>query len=30
VIDEVIQEYIRQQEGTEPDAGGNNFRIRKS
>ena len=30
VTDEVIQEYIRQQEGTEPDDGGDNFRITKS
>ena len=30
VTDEVIQEYIRQQEGTEPDDGGDNFRVTKS
>jgi putative transposase len=30
VTDEVIQEYIRQQEGAEPDDGGDNFRITKS
>ena len=30
VTDEVIQEYIRQQDGTEPDDGGDNFRITKS
>ena len=30
VTDEVIQEYIRQQEGTEPDDGGDNFRITKA
>ena len=29
-MDEVIQEYIRQQEGTEPDGGGDNFRVVKS
>jgi len=27
VTDEVIQEYIRQQEGTEPDDGSDNFRV---
>jgi putative transposase len=27
VTDEIIQEYIRQQEGTEPDDGSDNFRI---
>ena len=27
VTDEVIQEYIRQQEGTEPDDGSGNFRV---
>ncbi len=27
MADEVIQEYIRQQEGTEPDDGGDNFRV---
>jgi putative transposase len=30
VTDEVIKEYIRQQEGTEPDDGGDNFRVTKS
>jgi putative transposase len=30
VTDEVIMEYIRQQEGTEPDDGGDNFRLSKS
>ena len=30
VTDEVIMEYIRQQEGAEPDDGGNNFRLPKS
>ena len=30
VTDEAIQAYIRQQEGTEPDDGGDNFRITKS
>lgn len=30
VTDEVIQEYIRQQEGTEPDDGGDSFRITRS
>ena len=30
VTDEVIQEYIRQQEGTAPDDGGDNFRVTKS
>ncbi len=30
VTDEVIMEYIRQQEGTEPDDGGDNFRACKS
>ncbi len=30
VTDEVIQEYIRQQEGIEPDDGGDNFRVTKS
>jgi putative transposase len=30
VTDEVIQVYIRQQEGTEPDDGDDNFRITKS
>ncbi len=30
VMDEVIMEYIRQQEGTEPDDGGDNFRLSKS
>ncbi|HEY4313344.1 MAG TPA: IS200/IS605 family transposase [Pirellulales bacterium] len=30
VTDGVIQEYIRQQDGTEPDDGGGNFRITKS
>jgi putative transposase len=30
VTDEVIMEYIRQQEGTEPDDGGDNFRLAKS
>ena len=28
--DEVIREYIRQQEGTEPDDGGDNFRVTPS
>jgi len=30
VTDEVIREYIRQQEGTEPDDGGDNFRVTPS
>jgi REP element-mobilizing transposase RayT len=30
VTDEVIQGPIRQQEGTEPDDGGDNFRVTKS
>ena len=30
VTDEAIMEYIRQQEGTEPDDGGDNFLITKS
>ena len=30
VTDEAIMEYIRQQEGTEPDDGGDNFQITKS
>ena len=30
VTDEAIQEYIRQQEGTEPDDGSDNFRVTKS
>ncbi len=30
VTDEVIREYIRQQEGTEPDDGGDNFRVAPS
>ena len=30
VTDEAIMEYIRQQEGTEPDDGGDNFRVTKS
>jgi putative transposase len=30
VTDEVIQEYIRQQEGIESDDGGGNFRVTKS
>jgi putative transposase len=30
VTDEVIKEYIRQQEGTEPDDGGDNFQVTKS
>lgn len=30
VTDDVIREYIRQQEGTEPDDGGDNFRVTPS
>ena len=30
VTDEVIMEYIRQQDGTEPDDGGDNFQVTKS
>jgi putative transposase len=30
VTDEAIMEYIRQQEGTEPDDGGDNFRVSPS
>lgn len=30
VTDEAIREYIRQQEGTEPDDGGDNFRVTPS
>ncbi len=30
VTDEVVREYIRQQEGTEPDDGGDNFRVTPS
>ena len=30
VTDEAIMEYIRQQDGTEPDDGGDNFQITKS
>jgi hypothetical protein len=30
VTDEVIQKYVRQQDGTEPDDGGHNFRITNS
>ena len=30
VTDEIIQQYIRQQDGTEPDDGGDNFRIAKA
>ena len=30
VTDEAIQEYIRQQDGTEPDDGGDNFQVTKS
>jgi len=30
VTNEVIREYIRQQEGTEPDDGGDNFRVTPS
>ncbi len=30
VTDEMIQEYIRRQDGTEPDDGGDDFRITKS
>jgi putative transposase len=30
VTDEAIMEYIRQQEGTEPDDGGDNFQVTKS
>ena len=30
VTDEIIQQYIRQQEGIEPDGSGDNFRVSKS
>ena len=30
VTDEVIMEYLKHQDGTEPDDGGNNFQITKS
>jgi putative transposase len=30
VTDEVIMEYIRQQDGTEPDDGGDSFRVTPS
>jgi putative transposase len=30
VTDEIIQQYIRQQDGTEPDDGGDNFRVSKA
>jgi len=30
VTDEAIQEYIRRQDGTEPDDGGDNFQVTKS